>query len=245
MDGLTVKYDVIEVSPDSSREVQSYVSLERPAVLWLNGEKVASPVMTPDDVEAFAIGHLVCEGRITSLSQVKKVIPNLPSIEVEASLSRADKVLTGASCCDVPLAAGPVVDRDVILYAAGSMNDFAVQWRKTGATYCSMLFDEYGGIISYAEDIGRHTSIDKTIGKAFMGGRDLSRSFLVTSGTTPAAIVSKAYRAGIPMIVSNTAPLTSAIETARKRNMTLICFARPPRMYVFSVPSRIGGINVG
>jgi FdhD protein len=45
------------------------------------------------------------------------------------------------------------------------------------------------------------------------------------------------------MVVSNTAPLTSGVEIARRLGMTLVCFARPPRMSVYSGIERIRGVK--
>jgi FdhD protein len=132
----------------------------------------------------------------------------------------------------------------MIFASMGMINDLAALWSRTGGAHCSAICDCYGGLVSYAEDIGRHTSIDKAVGKALLDGRDLSECFLISTGRMPAGMVAKAYRAGIPLIVSNTAPLTSGVEIARRLGMTLICFARPPRMSVYSGIDRIRGVKV-
>jgi len=143
-----------------------------------------------------------------------------------------------------PAPAGPVINKTTIFYSMDFVNQLAKTWRKTGGTHCTIIFDEVGGIVSYAEDIGRHNSVDKAIGKALLGGRDLSGCFMACTGRMAAGMVAKAYRAGVPILVSNTAPFTAGIELAKKTGMTLVCFARPPRMLVYAGAERIGGINI-
>ncbi len=56
-------------------------------------------------------------------------------------------------------------------------------------------------------------------------------------------MVAKAYRAGVPILISNTAPFSTGIDPARQLNMTLVCFARPPRMLIYSGKERISGVG--
>jgi len=55
----------------------------------------------------------------------------------------------------------------------------------------------------------------------------------------PAGMVSKIWRAGIPIIITNNAPSDAGIELAREVNLTLAGFVRPPRMVIYSGKERI------
>ena len=77
-------------------------------------------------------------------------------------------------------------------------------------------FDGTGGIVSYAEDIGRHNSMDKAVGKALMLGKDLTQCYMVCTGRMAGGMVAKAYRAGTPILISNTAPFSTGIDLARQ-----------------------------
>jgi FdhD protein len=144
-----------------------------------------------------------------------------------------------------PVPPGMEVDVPTIFACMSLIDDLAALWGRTGGAHCSVICDRYGGLVSYAEDVGRYTSLDKAVGKALLDGRDLSECFLISTGRMPAGMVAKAYHAGIPVIVSNTAPLASGVEIARRLGMTLVCFARPPRMSVYSGRERIRNVKPG
>jgi FdhD protein len=110
---------------------------------------------------------------------------------------------------------------------------------KTGGAHTASLVDADGNLRYKAIDIGRHNAIDKVVGMAFMNGDDLSRMFLVSSGRQPAGMVMKAVRAGIPLIISKSAPISSGIDSARRANITLCCYATAEKVKVFSAPERI------
>lgn len=252
----TSMYEAVEVVGDDARRVWPDVCVEGSVNLLVNGSRLATIILSPDDLEAFALGHLKCEGFIRSLKEVSSVEVKWPDIHVSVPGIEGDDlglwVEARSSGCvgmrsswvDVegPLPDGLSVSKDTIFYSIGFVNDLAKTWRRTGGTHCTIIFDEVGGIVAYAEDIGRHTSVDKAVGKALIGGRDLSKCFMACTGRMAAGMVAKAYRAGIPILVSNTAPFSAGIELALRAGITLVCFARPPHMLIYSRPERIAGM---
>jgi FdhD protein len=120
-----------------------------------------------------------------------------------------------------------------------AINERAPLWKVTGGTHCAVILDECGNVKSVIEDMGRHNAVDKAVGKALLDNVDLSRCFMVCTGRLPAGMVAKAYRAGISIFASNTAPFSTGICLARRVNMTLAGFVRPPRAMIYSVPERI------
>jgi FdhD protein len=250
----TLKYEAIEVIGDAASSITPDVCVEESIGLVLNGTRVATLTMTPDDLEAFAIGYLKCEGIIKKAGDVVRLEVKYPDIEVEVPSLGGDGAslwmeVRSSGCVGVkaswedivePAPAGPVINKATIFYCMDFVNRLAKTWRKTGGTHCTIIFDEFGGLVSYAEDIGRHNSVDKAVGKALLGGRDLSQCFMACTGRTAAGMVAKAYRAGVPILVSNTAPFTAGIDLAKKTGMTLVCFARPPRMLIYTGAERIG-----
>jgi FdhD protein len=233
------------------------VCVEESVNLLIGGRRFASLTMTPADLEAFAYGYLVCEGLARSAADIRRVDVRWPNLDVTMASLPPDDVglwmeIRSSGCVGVrsswadlsdPVKSPFTVDAATIYESVGLINDLASLWRQTGGAHCSVICDRVGGLVSYAEDIGRHTSVDKAVGKALLDGRDLSECFLISTGRMPAGMVAKAYRAGLPMIVSNTAPLTSGVEIARRLGMTLVCFARPPRMTIYSGLERITGVR--
>lgn len=252
---VTAPYRAISIDRDGARGIEADVCVEESVNLLLNGIRVASLTITPAELEAFAYGYLVCEGLIKSIGEVKGLEIKWPNINVTVPRFDGDDVglwmeIRSSGCVGVkstwndleePLKSNVSVDKDMIFHCLGFINELASTWKKTGGTHCTIIFDAAGGIVSYAEDIGRHNSMDKAVGKALLEGRDISSCIMVCTGRMAGGMVAKAYRAGVPVLVSNTAPFTTGIDLARKLNMTLICFARAPRMLIYSNPGRISG----
>jgi len=254
---VTAPYNAISIDKDGARDIEADVCVEDSVNLLLNGIRVASLTISPVELRDFAYGYLVCEGLIKSIDEVKNLEISWPNINVTVPRFDNDDVglwmeIRSSGCVgvkstwndlDEPLKSNIAVDKDAIFHCLGFINELARNWKKTGGTHCTIIFDEAGGIVSYAEDIGRHNSMDKAVGKALLDGKDLSSCIMVCTGRMAGGMVAKAYRAGVPILVSNTAPFTTGIDLARKLNMTLICFARAPRMLIYSNPGRIKGIG--
>ncbi|WP_440949332.1 formate dehydrogenase accessory sulfurtransferase FdhD [Methanosphaerula subterraneus] len=251
--GVTREFPVIRVSGDQVSETTVEVCTESRVILSLNDVVIGDLSITPTDLEAFAAGHLICEGYISSLEQITGISIDLPEIRVTAlccpgdtSTGRFSKNSSGGPCRDLlpagevaPLPNGLLLKADTILDSMGRVNDYSVIWKRTGGMHCSLIIRENGEVVCGVEDMGRHTTVDKAVGIALLQGIDLCRCYLVCSGRLPVDMVAKAYRAGIPVMVSNNAAFAGGIEFAAKANMTLAGFVRPPRMTLYTGAHRI------
>lgn len=251
--GVTREFPVIKVTGDQVSETTVEVCTESRVVLSLNGVVIGDLSITPTDLEAFAVGHLICEGYLGSLQQITSISIALPEIGVTALCSpektipgQFSKNSSGGSCRDLlpagevlPLSDGLRLKAGTVLESMGRVNDYSVIWKRTGGMHCSLIIREDGEVVCGVEDMGRHTTVDKAVGIALQKGTDLSRCYLVCSGRLPVDMVAKAYRAGIPVMVSNNAAFAGGIEFAERTNMTLAGFVRPPRMTIYTGAHRI------
>ncbi len=250
-DGLTRRVNVIMADGDGVRRERAEVCVESTVELRVNGARLVRLALTRDRLEAFACGFLVCEGVVPSVDAIESVavdggvvdarIPGLPDAapDVELCTSGCPGLACGLDACREPLPAGPGVELDGLMRAAGLVNDLARLWRRTGGTHCSVIVGMDGGVIASSEDMGRHTSVDKAVGTALLDGADLSSALLVCTGRLPSGMVAKVYRAGIPVVVSNTAPVLAGLELAERLNVTVVGFARPPRLTIYTHPERV------
>ena len=72
-----------------------------------------------------------------------------------------------------------------------------------------------------------------------VGRVDLSQCALLTSGRVPGELIEKALNTGVQVIVSRSAPMTRAVERARKHGITLCGFVRGERMNIYSGAERV------
>ena len=108
--------------------------------------------------------------------------------------------------------------------------------RITGGFHMVVLLDSQG-VISVAEDIGRHNAVDRIIGHALRNGIDLSKTFVISSGRISSEMVRKCLIANIPVIVSRSATTTLSVDIANKTGLTIIGFARGGKLNIYSHPS--------
>ena len=124
---------------------------------------------------------------------------------------------------------------------AGLMKSFqrkSETYRKTGGTHSAALSDG-GKILIFAEDIGRHNAFDRVIGMALAGGIPFEDKVLLTSGRISSEIVAKCIRAGLPVIISRSAPTDYAVKVAENFGIAVVGFARGERYNIYSRAERI------
>nr|WP_319538119.1 formate dehydrogenase accessory sulfurtransferase FdhD [uncultured Methanospirillum sp.] len=271
--GVTVMYSVVKVSGGTERQTSVEVCTESRVILFLNDVIIGDLSITPVELEAFAVGHLICEGYISRVEEIRSITISLPEIRITTPGPECtplgqfckkkafspvlpgapngaplgfSKNSSGGSCRDLlpdgslpPLPDGLSLDVDTIMSSMEKVNDYSVIWKRTGGMHCSLIIRDDGEVICGVEDMGRHTTVDKAVGVALQKGVDISRCYLVCSGRLPVDMVAKAYRAGIPVVVSNNAAFAGGIEFAKKTNMTLAGFVRPPNMTIYAGGHRI------
>lgn len=111
---------------------------------------------------------------------------------------------------------------------------------ETGGLHAAGLFDREGRLALLAEDVGRHSAVDKVVGHMLLRERlPLSDFALFVSGRTSFEIVQKGLLAGIPIVAAVSAPSTLAIDLAIEAGMTLIGFVRGDTFNVYANGWRI------
>ena len=142
--------------------------------------------------------------------------------------------------CDIPaIETSMKISTSIIRQAIQNLNNKMVLYRQTGGTHGAALVDTKGIVMKLAEDVGRHSAVDRVIGKALLDNMSLSNLILVCSGRLTGDLVLKAAVARIPLVASISAGVSSGIELAEAAGITLIGFVRGARMNVYTHPSRL------
>jgi len=172
---------------------------------------------------------------------------------IEHMLAERRQVTTNSSCglCGrltieslrtggQPLDASWTVGRSVVSSFPDRLRASQRTFDATGGLHAAGLFTPDGRLEDLAEDVGRHNAVDKVIGRMLMReALPLADKVLFVSGRTSFEIVQKAFLAGIPVLVSVSAPSTLAIDLAIETGMTLVGFVRGTSFNVYAHPERI------
>ena len=222
----------IEISGNQRRSLEVDVAFEERIEIILDGTAVAEIFCLPSQLEELAIGFLVCEGLVGGIEDIASVRAEGKDLICK---SRGRKVQKDFRRIVSDLRMCP----EAIFRAIDQLNEGAHLWRRTGGTHSALVLDEDGEAAFFCEDVSRSSAVDKAVGAALLAGADPSRCALITTGRLSSVIVSKAARAGFPIVVSRASPLNAGIELARSLGMTLAAFARRPKLYVYSGDGRI------
>lgn len=251
---------VTRLSPAADRVGERVVAVETPVAVSFLGIGYAVMMATPADLEDFAVGFAVSERIVESADQITDIAIAreerglLLNIEVvperqDAVLQRVRHRASESSCglCGIenldqalrplprlPRSAG--IDRAVLFQALDIIREHQPLNHSTGAVHAAALFDADGAIVALREDVGRHNAFDKLIGHCVRARVDRSRGFALLTSRCSYELVEKAALAGIPLLVTVSAPTSLAVERAKEAGLTLIALARLDEMLVVSDP---------
>jgi FdhD protein len=105
------------------------------------------------------------------------------------------------------------------------MIDNQQMFKKSGGSHAAAAFNKKGDLLLIREDVGRHNAVDKVVGGLF----DLSNkkaAFLLVSGRVSYEIVTKVFRAKIPVLIAVSAPSSLAVDYAKELGISLYAFCR-------------------
>ncbi len=256
---LTVNTPIIKYESGNVSELGDMVVKEYALTILLDGEEFITLLCTPSSLDLLAIGFLLSESIIKSKDDIRK-------IRVDEGKGIAEVLTTGTGSIAKKLHGKRIMttgcgkgssfynamdslnckkvigtiqlDTQLILELMKDFNKSSELFLNTGGVH-SVALGDAAGIILFHEDVGRHNAMDKVIGEALMKSITLSDKIVLTSGRVSSEILIKAAKAGIPVIVSRSAPTDLAVELSRQLGITIIGFARGQRMNIYSNPERI------
>ena len=82
---ITQEYDVIDITENGISQTWVEVCVEDSVNLLVNGIRVASLTISPNDLEAYAYGYLICEGIVSGIDAITDVHVDYPNIYAEVS----------------------------------------------------------------------------------------------------------------------------------------------------------------
>lgn len=218
------------------------VVVEKELSIYINKVHLATASITPGLEREFAVGYLFGQGFINDLADIE-------SVEIEARTVRVTLKDTGKISTSSPKASYRIVSgggrtayhdetqfpklvsdikvsRQDIFRGMNTLFERAQIYRDTEGVHAAGLFTANAEPVCIVEDIGRHNTLDKTIGYALVNEIDCGNTFLVSTGRMASEMVAKICRAGIPIVATKTAVTDNGLEIGKKCGLTLIGFVR-------------------
>lgn len=253
--------DITSYDNGTVKHIQDAVVEEYPLTIWFNEVELATMVCSPNALDELAAGFLLSEGLVRQASDLAGVEfrPEDGSLRISSAAPIAPAaarprrhITTGAGKSGTDFrfvnAAGQITpNQSEVRYNAAHLLEMIdlLQQRSatfvlTGGVHSAALADQAGMLCMY-EDIGRHNAVDKVLGYALLNSIPVQDKILLLSGRIASEILLKAARAGVPLVLSRSAPTGLTIDLATGLNITVVGFARGKRLSIYTHPERILG----
>jgi FdhD protein len=236
---------------------------ETAVALTYNGGTYAVMMMTPLDLEDFAVGFSLSEGVISSPADIDSldIVPLDDGVELRMWLSRpkADRLQerrrhiagpTGCGLCGIESIAeamrpavmighGRQFSPEQIMVAMQGLPSRQKLNIETRAVHAAAFWNVTSGIAALREDVGRHNALDKLSGALARASIAAGEGIVLLTSRVSVEMVQKSAVIGAPVMVSVSAPTALAVRMADAAGITLAAIARADGFEVFTHPERI------
>ena len=250
--GKTYSYHNGKLEPGEKEVVQEF-----PLKLIVNQREIATLICSPHDLRYLAVGFLRLQGFVKSAEdflmlsvcndfgianvgirgdlpdKLKPVLTSGCGAGISFTLNHQTKNPSG-QCCTSQRTYQP----SEIFGMMEQLARLAENYKSHGGIH-SAAVGNGTSILLYAEDLGRHNTLDRIAGEALLKGIDLSGTMLVTSGRVSTELAAKAAMLGISMIASRTSPTNMAVKMCEEAGIVLIGYVRGGRFTIYTCPERI------
>lgn len=255
---------VVRIGVDGDVGVDDFLATEAPLEVRLAETPIAVLMRTPGHEADLALGFAITEGiilRPAEISAVRNAVGDdegnrweiVPADGVLIDPEQFRRNLYTSSSCGVcgkasidavrivspPLAAGPAVDREVLLSLPDRMIEAQEAFALTGGLHAAAAFRPDGTILTVREDIGRHNAVDKLVGALASRTWPLPELVLLVSGRISFEMVQKAAVAGIPFVCGVSAASSLAVDLAEELGVTVVGFLKADGFNIYSGRQRV------
>lgn len=245
--------------------VNDRVAMEEPLEIYIDNEPFYTTMRLPGEEIPLALGLCFTDGMIRSMDDVAgaNYCSDLSANRINIYLSDAKKKegpLVHKHKRSIAYSSCGVCGSDMIDDLTGSIakieKKVTIEFSKlfpmqrmmvekqdvhhaTGGTHAAGIFDARGGLLSCAEDVGRHNALDKAIGKILLEGRVHEAAIVHLSSRLSYEMVTKTARLGAEILTGVSAATSLAIKVAQAVGLTLVGSLRGNRGNVFTYPERL------
>jgi FdhD protein len=229
---------------------------EFPLVLHVNGRELATLIASPHDLRSLVAGFLRLQGFVSAVEDFHLLSVcedfGIANVRIRGELPERLKPVLTSGCGTGVAFTLPVAEPAAA--SAGSrsrvtpeaifrlMEELAARadgYRSHGGMHSAAVGEADGSLLLYAEDLGRHNTLDRIAGEALLKGMDLAGKMLVTSGRVSTEMAAKAARLGLAVIASRTSPTDMAVAMCDAAGITLAGYVRGGRFTLYAHPEGV------
>jgi FdhD protein len=234
---------------------------EVPVAVHYDGKPFAVMMASPGDLQDFAYGFSLTEGRATpddiveieERAVLEGILLDIRTRNPASDEAVAERLMPGRSGCGIcgtrlleevvkrpaSVLASEAIDIASLELALAALQERQPLNKATGATHGAAWANADGLLQLVREDVGRHNALDKLIGAMLRDQIDPRTGFAVVTSRASYEMVTKAAIAGIGLLAAISAPTALAVDLAQDCGLTLVGFARPGRQVVYTHPQRL------
>lgn len=221
---------------------------ETPVAIFANGRHLTTISLSPGGFEDFITGYLYTEEIIRSADEIEsvRVEENRISVITKNIFKRVSVKKTILSGCGgavsyIDTQKLPAIDSG--LAVAVPDIEAAITALPAPGPLDAVALVRRGRVVARAEDLDRHNTLDRVIGRGLREGFGFSRMIAVSTGTITSEMVRKCLTANIPVLAASGVPTTLAVEVAEETGLCIVGAAGTPDMAVYAHAERIEGMG--
>jgi FdhD protein len=228
---------------------------EFPLKLMVNGREIATLIASPHDLRFLVAGFLRLQGFVDNVSDFHMLSVcedfGVANVRIKGEIPGELRPVLTSGCgtgvtfnmeIRAPEPNGECRARifkpDVVFHLMEGLARKAEGYKCHGGIHSAAVGDADGNLMLYAEDLGRHNTLDRIAGEALLRGVELEGTILVTSGRVSTEMAAKAARLGVSLIASRTSPTDMAVKICRDAEIALIGYARGGKFTVYNGAER-------
>lgn len=234
--------------------IQRQVVEEYPLRLRVNDRELATLICSPHQLNFLLVGFFHLQGFVNSLDEIRMLgvcsESGLAEVRLKKDLPQSLQP-TLTSGCGTGIAYNlpqQLIDRpprlpssfqvEKLIQLMGQLTQRSERYRQHGGIHSAGVGD-HNGLLIWAEDIGRHNTIDRLAGEALFKKIALHDKMLVSSGRISTEMAAKAIRLGVGLIASRSTATDKAIELCQRAGITLVGYLRGSKMEIYSHPQQL------
>lgn len=253
----SVHPEVIRLEKGAISTISVELVREYPLKLVVNGRELVTLVASPHQLDYLVVGFLRLQGFIQGLDdlhmlgicqeqgvaqvRIRGEVPERlrPTLTTGCGSGITFDLPEGPTAKNMALPEESCFDPVAIFDLFRELHGQAELFRQHGGVHSAAIGDGRA-LLLWAEDLGRHNTLDRLAGEALFKKCDLRGSMLVTSGRISSEMVIKAGRLGIALLASRTAVTNLAVDLANRLGICLAGYVRREVLEVYTHPQCLG-----